>query len=59
MPDLQRLGFWQARVNGTLVLDFIGLACGASGIRGAYAGRTESVLGALGRSVAYGVHWGK
>jgi hypothetical protein len=36
MPDLQRLGFRQARVNGTLVLEFIGLACGARGIRGVH-----------------------
>jgi hypothetical protein len=49
MPDLQRLGFRQARVNGTLVLEFIGLACAARGIRGTYAGRTQSVLSALRR----------
>ena len=56
MPDLQRLGFRQARVNGTLVLEFIGLACGARGILGAHGIR----VGCVGEyRLPYAVHCGK
>jgi hypothetical protein len=42
MPDLQRLGSRQARVNGTLVLAFIGLRMGWNGVRiGVHGGAYE------------------